>query len=81
MVLDHRSRPKSQKASYVSHTAASRSQMLAECTLDYDRCQVNWFTITLLRTTDRNDHGTQPIAYHNLEQNFEPRLEQVSDGY
>ena len=54
---------------------------LRECTLDYDRCQVNWFTRCLLRTTDRNNHSTKPIVYHNSEQVYEPRLEPVTNGY
>ena len=33
-----------------------------ECTLDYDRCQVHWFSLSLLQTTDGNDHSTKPMA-------------------
>ena len=54
---------------------------LRECMLDYDHCQVNWFTLCLLQTTDRNDHSTKPMAYHNLKQVYELRLELVSNGY
>ena len=32
---------------------------LTECMLDYDHCQVNWFTLSLFRTTDLNDHSTK----------------------
>ena len=54
---------------------------LTECTSDYDRCQVNWFTISFLQTTDRNDCNTKHMAYHNSVQVYEPRLEPVSNGY
>ena len=43
-------------------------------TLDCDHHQVNWFTLSLLRTTDRNDHSTKPMAYRNSEHVHEPRL-------
>ena len=41
----------------------------------------NWFTLSLLGTTDQNDHSTKSMAYHNSEQVYEPRLEPVSSGY
>ena len=118
------------------HASNSQSNSLTEGTLDYDRCQVNWFTffvlfcfvlfcfvlfcfvctlfvlfcfvclvlfcfvlfcfvlfvwfcfvlfclfvcLFLLRTTDRNDHSTKPMAYHNSEQVYEPRLEPIISG-
>ena len=54
--------------------------------LDSDHCQLNWFILYLLQTTDRNDHSTKPIrwhiiSYHNSAQVYEPRLEPVSNGY
>ena len=55
--------------------------LLTECMLDYGHCQVNWFMLSLLRTTDQNDRSTKPMAYHNSEQVYEPRLEPVSSGY
>ena len=55
--------------------------LLTECTLDYDHCQVNWFMHFVLWTTDQNDHSTKPMAYHNSEQVYEPRLHSVSTGY
>ena len=54
---------------------------LTECKLDYDYCQVNQFTLSLLRTTHQNDHSAKPLACHNLEQMYEPRPEPVSNGY
>ena len=55
---------------------------LTEDMLDYDRCQVNWFTLSLLQTTDQNDHSIWAMAYnHNSEQVYEPRPEPVSSGY
>ena len=36
--------------------------LLTDCTLDYDHCQVNWFMLCLLQTTDRNDHSTYGIS-------------------
>ena len=33
---------------------------------DNDCCQVNWFSLSLLRNTDRNDHIRKPVRYHNL---------------
>ena len=41
---------------------------------------VNWFTLSLLQTIDRNDHSAKPMAYHNA-QVYELRLEPVSSGY
>ena len=54
---------------------------LTECMFDSNHCQVNLYTLWLLRTTDRNDHSTKPMVYHKLEQVFEPRLEPVTNGY
>ena len=54
---------------------------LTECTLDYDYCQVNWFTLSFLQTTDQNDLSTKPMAYLNSEYVYEPKLEPVSNGY
>ena len=31
-------------------------------------CQIKWFTLSLLQTTDRNDRSTKSMAYHNSEQ-------------
>ena len=36
---------------------------LTECTLHGD-CQVNWFTLCLLRTTNWNAHNTKPMVIH-----------------
>ena len=47
----------------------------------FGRCQVNWFTLSWLRTTDWNDHNTKPMAYHNLEPVHELWHEQVTNGY
>ena len=33
--------------------------------------------LALLWTTDRNDHSSKPMAYHNSEQVYEPKLEAV----
>ena len=46
---------------------------------DYDHCQVNWFTLSLLRTTDQNDHGIKPMAYHNSKQGV--RAKTWTSGY
>ena len=35
--------------------------LLTEYTLDYDCCQVNWFRLSLLWTTDRNDQFVQSL--------------------
>ena len=37
------------------------------CVRSYDHCQVNWFTLSLMQTTDQNDDCTKPVAYHNSE--------------
>ena len=41
---------------------------------------VNSFTLSLLRTGDRNDHSTEPMTYHNSAKVYEQRLEIVSNG-
>ena len=39
------------------------------------------WSLSLLWTTDKNDNSTKPMAYHNLEQVQEPRLEPITSGY
>ena len=34
--------------------------------LDDDCCQVYWFTLSLLRATDQNDHGTKFMALAHI---------------
>ncbi len=41
----------------------------------------NWFTLTVARTIDQNDHITKAMAHQNSEQVHEPWLEPVSNGY
>ena len=48
------------------------------CTLEYDRCQVNWLSkLTLSRTTDQNDRNIKSMMDHNSEQMHGP----VANGY
>ena len=51
-------------------------QWQSQCTLDYDHRQVSQFTLSLLWTTAHTAHSTKLKAYHNLEQVYEPRLNQ-----
>ena len=59
--------------------------LLTESTLDHDHCQINWLTLSLLRTSDQNDHSTKPMVYHMVyhifEQAYEPKFEPVTNGH
>ena len=60
------------------------SATVVHCDKLDDCCQINWFTLSLLRATDRNDrvqYYIQPITYHHSEQVHEQRLEPMSNGY
>ena len=37
------------------------AKSLKKCPLDYDHCQVNWFKLPLLRTTDQIDNSTKSL--------------------
>ena len=47
---------------HTTHSPVFEANLLIECMLDYNRCQVNWFTLCLLRTTDQNAYSTKPMA-------------------
>ena len=39
-----------------------QTNSLTDCMLDYDRCQVKWFTLSLVWGADQNDHSTKSMA-------------------
>ena len=56
--------------------ALSKSYSLTECTLDYDRCQVNWFTKYESLIEMITVQSLWPII---IRQVYEPRLEMATD--